>query len=218
MATINMKPQKPNIPVKILNAAEKVLLEKGFRLASIDEISDLAGVTKRTIYKYFPSKLSILIYMVDSQLSKLKKELSNVMKNKSSESGSNDVEKSLKVLFNFTLENEKFMKLYWMLDSVEFEGEIPEELIAHIDKLTEQTFEINRTLINKTIGENKIANTDPNLLMHLLSAINKGIFIHTNKEKRLAIADIKPQELFELLMFILENGLFTEDKKGGTAQ
>lgn len=41
---------------RILDAAEKLFLEKGFQGASIDEIAELAPASKPTIYGHFPSK------------------------------------------------------------------------------------------------------------------------------------------------------------------
>jgi len=43
-------------PQEILDAALAVFAEKGFAAARMDEVARRAGVTKGTIYRYFPSK------------------------------------------------------------------------------------------------------------------------------------------------------------------
>ena len=40
----------------ILEGATKVFIEKGYEVASMDAIAEVAGVSKRTIYNHFPSK------------------------------------------------------------------------------------------------------------------------------------------------------------------
>jgi len=40
----------------ILAAAEKLFLEKGYRASSMDNVAEEAGVTKQTVYRYYPSK------------------------------------------------------------------------------------------------------------------------------------------------------------------
>lgn len=40
----------------ILNGATKVFIEKGYDVASMDVIAEVANVSKRTIYNHFPSK------------------------------------------------------------------------------------------------------------------------------------------------------------------
>jgi TetR/AcrR family transcriptional regulator of autoinduction and epiphytic fitness len=40
----------------ILDGATRVFIEKGYEVASMDAIAEVAGVSKRTIYNHFPSK------------------------------------------------------------------------------------------------------------------------------------------------------------------
>jgi len=50
------KRRKEARPQEILDAALKVFAEKGFAAARMDDVARRAGVTKGTIYLYFPSK------------------------------------------------------------------------------------------------------------------------------------------------------------------
>ncbi len=45
--------------IEILKAAEIEFLSRGFEGARMDNIANLAGVSKRTMYKYYPSKQTI---------------------------------------------------------------------------------------------------------------------------------------------------------------
>ncbi len=54
------KKDKAKTRVKILNAAVDVIIEKGFKAASMREIARHAGVGDATIYNYFPSKEKLL--------------------------------------------------------------------------------------------------------------------------------------------------------------
>jgi AcrR family transcriptional regulator len=46
---------------QILTAASKVFAEKGFGEATMDEIAEVAGVAKGTLYSYFPSKRDVYV-------------------------------------------------------------------------------------------------------------------------------------------------------------
>lgn len=46
---------------QILAAARKVFSEKGYQEATMDEIADVAGVAKGTLYSYFPSKRDVYV-------------------------------------------------------------------------------------------------------------------------------------------------------------
>ena len=52
--------EKRQTRLKILEAAADVIIEKGFRSASMREIARRAGVGDATIYNYFPTKESLL--------------------------------------------------------------------------------------------------------------------------------------------------------------
>ncbi len=45
----------------ILQAAEEVLMEKGYHETSIDEIAARVGIAKGTVYLHFPSKEDLVI-------------------------------------------------------------------------------------------------------------------------------------------------------------
>jgi AcrR family transcriptional regulator len=51
-------------PSEILAAARAVFLENGFALAKVEEIARLAGVSKGTVYLYFPTKEALFEEMV----------------------------------------------------------------------------------------------------------------------------------------------------------
>lgn len=191
----------------MLQTAEEIFLEKGYQATTIDEIAERAGVTKRTLYKYFPSKLALYVHMFDDFLS-------TKLSVKISETARLDlppdqlVLKLFEVLIEYTKENEKFQRLYWMLDSDEFDGHIPKELIKRVNNVTRMMSKEAIGVIKKAQKMGLMIDVDPELLVHLMSAINKGIFIHTSKERRLEIADIKPDQLYAVLLKIIQGGMF----------
>lgn len=55
-----------NTRLRILDVAKDYFLERGFKSAHISEIASLAFLDRRTIYRYFPSKESLLINIVNT--------------------------------------------------------------------------------------------------------------------------------------------------------
>ncbi len=53
-----------DVEARILDAAEQIFLEKGFRTASLDEIAELAPASKPTIYAHFPGKEALFAAVV----------------------------------------------------------------------------------------------------------------------------------------------------------
>ena len=55
-------------PDEILKAAFKVFSERGFAHATMDDVAEAAGITKGTIYLYFPGKEELFIEVVQRSL------------------------------------------------------------------------------------------------------------------------------------------------------
>lgn len=217
-------PERENVPVRrelrksekkaaIEKASKDIFLEKGYANTSVDEIARVAGVTKRTLYSYYPSKLALFVHVFDEYLQELAARV------KEAASGDAPIRerltKTLNALYGFTRENERFMWLYWMLDSGEADGVLPKELLDHVKGWTEDMFQATIAMVKAGQAEGVIRDLDPKLLAHLMSAINKGIIVHTIKERRFEIEDIDAVSLQELSLELLNGGVFGGVKRTG---
>ncbi len=194
----------------IEKSSKKIFLEKGYSAASVDEIARLSGVTKRTLYSYYPSKLALFVHVFDEYLQRLTAEITRT----ASAEGTvpERLVAVLTALFDFTRKNEKFMLLYWMLDSSEADGHIPEELIEHVQQWTDAMMQSSLELVLAGQEEEYLRDLDPRLIVHLMSAVNKGIIVHAHKEKRFEIADIDARALQDTFAQLLDGGLFQEGR------
>ena len=68
---------------QIINAARELFKNYGFKKVSMDEIARKAGVTKRTVYKYFASKQDLLKSFINEELIKMKKIIEDTEKKNS---------------------------------------------------------------------------------------------------------------------------------------
>lgn len=60
---------------RILNAAIKLFINKGFDRTSIGDITSLAGVAKGTFYSFFEKKGDVLLYFVDQEIANSRREI-----------------------------------------------------------------------------------------------------------------------------------------------
>ena len=63
----------------ILQAAEEVLMEKGYHETSIDEIAARVGIAKGTVYLHFPSKEDLVIAIFERDLQQLLQYIDSTM-------------------------------------------------------------------------------------------------------------------------------------------
>ena len=190
----------------VMRAAEEIFLKKPYSAITVNEIAESAGVTKRTLYSYYPSKLALFVQMFENYLQQLHKQILSAAQE--------DLPPDKKLLrisqvqFSFTRENEGFMRLFWTLDSDEFDGELPHELAQGIRLRNNDMIETAVRIIEEGQKQGIIAPCDPQLLVHAMSAFVKGIIFHTNKEAKLSIARVDPGRLQELFLDLITKGLF----------
>jgi AcrR family transcriptional regulator len=67
---------------KILDVAYKFFIKKGYKSTTMDEIAQELGISKKTLYKYFPGKLELLASAFDMLASKLSIKVNSVLDDK----------------------------------------------------------------------------------------------------------------------------------------
>lgn len=194
--------------LSILSAAEEIFLQKAYSAITVDEIAKRARVTKKTLYTYFPSKLALFTQMFDDYLKRLNKAMLEIIGKKLSPEKT--IFQTFNYLYEFTKENEKFMRLFWTLDSAEFDGDLPGDLVQSIHLWNKSMIDQVKRVVIQGQEQGTIADYDPELIVHTMSAFNKGIFIHSNKESKLNIADVSTDHLNKTFWNLITSGLFTK--------
>lgn len=78
MSTVSRGPGRPASPTlrsqreeEILDAAVKLFAERGYSNANTQELADLLGVGKGTLYRYFPTKQELFLAAADRVMARL---------------------------------------------------------------------------------------------------------------------------------------------------
>jgi AcrR family transcriptional regulator len=64
---------------QLLAAAQRVFAENGYHAAAMDEIAEVAGVSKPVLYQHFPGKLDLYIALLESHVDELVKRVQNAL-------------------------------------------------------------------------------------------------------------------------------------------
>jgi len=143
---------KQSTKEKILDAALEVFSEKGFHLATVDEIADQAGVGKGTLYRYFANKETLFNELVKLRLAELERNATAVL------DGQDDVltmiAKYLRVYFAFFDRNQHLYRLIAQ-ERLDF-GEHVQDLyfkkvMRRIHALKKKTYEASQQGILKEV-------------------------------------------------------------------
>jgi len=73
--------KKENKKNEILAAARKIIIERGYKKTSVQEITNEVGIAKGSFYTYFKSKNELVITLILDKISKIKEKNELILKN-----------------------------------------------------------------------------------------------------------------------------------------
>ncbi len=169
--------------LRIIKTAESIYLSKGFYKTTVDELAHALKMSKKTIYKHFPTKKDLLIGVVENIKSGIKKEIQKIIN-----SDFNPVEK-MYYIFEFIAQRAQKLSGNWMEDLQTYSTDV----WKGVEEFRKEM--ITNNLI-KAVTEGKaqklVINQPPILMINILlsaanGVVNPDFLINTNISAKQAI-------------------------------
>jgi len=107
---------------KICEAAEELFAQNGYYATEIHDITQKAGVATGTLYVYFPDKLSLFLYLMDTLGRNLRREI-RLAKNAAPSASIIEHERiSIRVFFSFVQKHFGLFRIVWQAQFVDAEA------------------------------------------------------------------------------------------------
>ena len=192
---------------RIEDATIKLFATHSYHSISMDEIASKACISKRTLYKYYPSKAQLFISIFEQNLRQLDAEnaLLESREDVKGKSFSDILIGLFTALYEFTDKHRQFMELFWMLNSDTLEKGTSEEVAGHILQLNNRIMEKSAKLLEESTPTGIFKDMSPILITQFYSAINKGIFLQAEKEARIGIDIVTQDDLYQTACSMLRH-------------
>lgn len=169
------KTKQADQKTKILQVGEKLFAEKGFYLATLEEIANNANLAKGTIYLHFANKSDLFISVVEKKLDLLLKKIRNKVTEESA--SADELKKVIEVQLNFLERNRNFFKILQSL-SKEYKREMEKDLTERVIKKHGWYLGIIQRLIEKAMQKNEIRPFDARKMAVILVGIVHSLTIN----------------------------------------
>lgn len=202
--------KKTNIEGKILDTAYRLFLQKGYRHTTMDDIAQDLGMSKKTLYKYYPGKLELLSASFEVLKTKMTAKVEAILDNRY-------ISFPLKLKSTLTVIAAHLAPINPELfeDLRDHAPEIWEELTTYINesayirfaKLIEQG--VSQGLVNPRINVNLIVMLyaaavqsllDPKFYSQFPDSLQKGM-------------RIPPSDIYDQAISIIYNGILTDEAR-----
>ncbi len=157
---------------EILAAAREVMERRGVETATMEEIAQVAGVAKGTLYLYFASKEDLIHALMSQVGENIRQDLAAIV-----EARLTPVEKLLQVvrLLLDNLERERLLFPVYMRDLVQWSQEGGEIRFPRVKALEEEIVGLITRLFSEGIARGQFMDADPRILTFLLRGLVRAV-------------------------------------------
>jgi len=178
----------------ILEAARDIFFKKSFYEATMDDIAQLSGIKKSTIYYYFPSKIDLASQLLEVNIKKIFEKISEIIY------ATNNIKQRIKMIVDFYINLlEENSKIFIIMQRISYDFMQKDNSKKKINKLFEKLRDKQKKagdLFGEiTLSSDKKVSGDL-FLYSLIAALGRAIFENVSqgrkpeKDDLLAIGDI----------------------------
>lgn len=200
--------KKANVESKILDAAYKLFLQKGYRQTTMDDIAQPLGMSKKTLYKYYPGKLELLAASFEVTKTKLTAKVEAILDNRY-------ISFPLKLKSTLTVMASLLGQINPELfeDLREYAPEVWEDLTHYIN---ESAYERFKKLLEQGVSDGMVKpSVNINLVVMLYASAVQSLmdprFTSLFPEPIQAGMKISPSEIYDQAITIIYTGIMTDE-------
>jgi len=150
--------KKAEVRRRILEASKEIFFRDGFMDANLDEIAELAGVAKGTLYRYFDNKAQIYLAVLSRKARRFEKKLQDSL-----DPQATPIDALVRVsrfYFQHYVENPDYFQIFWAIENQAVIGELPPEVVDEVVRLWEESLGILAGIIERGIEQGVFAPCD----------------------------------------------------------
>ena len=183
----------------ILDAAERLFLEKGFTRTTMNDIGDAAEFGRATLYHYFPSKEAIYVAILERAMDVLIKEARDSVEG--AKGAPNKIEKLKDTLLFFAQFRENFFHLYFITRS-EVMPSLDRKLANRLERKSKAFDDIFHDIYREGVKRGELKRADPLAMGDIFFAQIMGLMLLNSTE---TLEPPLAQNVNQATEFFLEN-------------
>jgi len=158
---------------RILESAREVFFRDGFMHANLDEVAQLAGVAKGTLYRYFESKAELYVAI----LSHNGKVFEERMREAATSAGdpADQIRELGRFYYGHWTRNREYFQIFWALDNQELIGELPPGVVDQVTRLWENCLRVLADVIERGVAGGDFAPCDAWEVANILWTVANGL-------------------------------------------
>ncbi|MEZ4279035.1 MAG: TetR/AcrR family transcriptional regulator [Myxococcota bacterium] len=201
---------KANKRKAILDAARQVFYREDYLSANIDEVARIADVSKGSIYRYFPSKAALYVWVLGQD----SKDFFSAAERRVARTDPLPTADRIRKLWNDYAEhwirNPDAFRIFWALDNEELIGELPSDLSERIAENWKRSLEITKDVLDEGVRRGEIEPIDTWLAAQAFWTQATALLDHDNSRGRRKIRGRPFRETYGFAIELLLRGMLVD--------
>lgn len=208
---------KSNKRKAILQAAREVFYREDFLSANVDEVARIADVAKGSVYRYFPSKAALYVWVLGED----SKDFFSAAERRVARTESRPTAERIRKLWNDYAEhwirNPDAFRIFWAVDNEDLIGGLPNDLSDRIAENWKRSLEITKRVLDEGVRRGEIEPIDTWLAAQAFWTQATALLDHDNVRGRRKIRDRPFREAYGFAIELLLRGMLVDRSESNLA-
>jgi AcrR family transcriptional regulator len=195
---------------RILESARTVFFRDGFMAANLDEVAELAGVAKGTLYRYFENKAELYVAVLTENGDVFERKM-----RESIEEGvvpAEQVRRLSRFYFQHWTTHREYFQIFWALANEQVIGELPPAVVTQVSRLWEKCLRLLTDLLDRGVRERVFAPHDSWEVAHILWTLANGLIASENAQAARNLRGRQLETVFEDAVELFLRGLTVPER------
>jgi AcrR family transcriptional regulator len=191
--------------LKILESARQVFFRDGFMNANLDEVAELAGVAKGTLYRYFENKADLYVAVLLQGGQAFEERMREAAGG--AKSPADQVREVGRFYYDHWTQNPGYFRIFWALENQGVIGELPGTEVEEVTRLWESCLRILADVIQRGADAGDFAPCDAWEVANILWTVANGLIQTEHVAARRELRGRELQRVFDDMVELLLRGL-----------
>jgi AcrR family transcriptional regulator len=190
---------------RILEAAETVFFRDGFKEANLDEVAEMAGVAKGTLYRYFESKAELYVAVLTRNAERFESKLASRID--PAASPADQVRELSRFYLHHYVDHPDYFRIFWALENQELIGQLPESTVEEVIGLWRRNLALLAETLAAGVRDGCFAPNDVWETAHILWTLANGIIQSEQSPQRRELRGGALERVFDDAVDLVLRGL-----------
>ena len=197
---------------RILESAREVFFRDGFMPANLDEIADLAGVAKGTLYRYFDNKAELYVAVLSHNGEIFEQKMRETILPKLSPA--EQIRVTGRFYFEHWTSNREYFQIFWALENQPVIGDLPPGVVEEVTKLWEGCLRILADVIQLGVRRGDFVDCDAWEVAIILWTLANGLIQTELAVPRRRLRRARLDQLFQDAVDLVLRGIAVSPAAG----